>query len=301
MMPIVFMLYELLSIGHVDSVSTVLLGVAFTVVHAVTWMAFGMALGLYLPFAIAVAAGLFIPFVLTAYPLSSSDVAWRQMFGQPYGSCCSVSQFIDPVLWIPSAMVLGSIFVWSLLFICSYRGIKFRDWIIRASSVVVLLLFVVTGYFYGSTGNYDSAISRPTSAMICEQNICFWPETPEQEVKANKNVWNSLGVQGYRLEDADLESNQVIKFSRSSDEQVVKSDLMMDLLRHEPALQKIESCWAVETDDYSLAESLPQLSLDVMESIALDSSGKWRGRNGTNEAIDLEKILLQAQKECQAG
>ena len=120
LMPLAYLLAGLSTVPNIDLSLDLLMGVVTIGLQAATWSAFGAVLGLYLPTVVAAALGLFVPFVFAAYPVSMSNVAWRQMFGQPYTSCCSVSQEIDPILWQSTAWVLGSVLASALILLLRF-------------------------------------------------------------------------------------------------------------------------------------------------------------------------------------
>lgn len=297
--PSIYLVAQLLTTGSFNLSTDLIMGALTICLQSMTWIAFGAALGLYLPAVVAAALGLFVPFILAAYPVTMGNVAWRQMFGQPYTSCCSVSQQIDPILWKSSILVLGSILAGAFILVLTFNRRQKPVLLTKFFSIVVLGLVACAGYGVAKQGNYDLAVPRPEDAMRCEGDICLWPETPAEQRVANERVWNSLGVRGYRLVDTELVSDRHLLFARTSDEREVRKHILTQLLVHEPELKNSRSCWSSEDGELSLADALPDLELEDLESAVLTSSGKWRGLHGTNQGIDVRMIARHVNRECQ--
>ena len=299
-----YLAVQLANIGYVESGRFLATGLVFIALHGVAWLSLGATLGLYLPAIVAIAVGLLLPYILVAYPVSLSNVAWRQMFGQPFSSCCQVSQSVDPILWKASALVLGAICVCSLLLIAAFHGNWLPGlpaWPLRLAAIVLLGVSCGLGYGIAQDGNYDSAMPRPQKHMICEGAVCYWRETPSAQVDANRKVWGSLGVTTYRLIDAETQRDGDIWLVRSSQQPEVKHALLVDLLSNEPVLKETPSCWGTPQEPVSVAESLPDLTEEELERATLTPSGQWRGVHGTNEGVDVKFILDRANSECWEG
>ena len=296
-----YLAVQLADIGYVESAQSLATGLVFIVLHGVAWLSLGATLGLYLPAIVAIAVGLLLPFILVAYPISLSNVAWRQMFGQSFGSCCQVSQSVDPILWKASALVLGAICVCSLLLTAAFHGNRFRGLFVRPIRVAAVVLLGVgcgLGYGIAQDGNYDSAVPRPQERMICDRALCYWRETPPDQVGANRKVWETLGVTTYRLIDAEPQRDGDIRLARSGQQSEVKHAILVELLSNEPALKGAPSCWSTPQDPVSVAEALPDLTEKELERVTLTPSGQWRGVHGTNEGVDVKFILDRANSEC---
>lgn len=296
-----YLIVQLADISYVESARSLAMGLAFIALHGVAWLSLGATLGLYLPAILSIAVGLLLPFILVAYPISLSNVAWRQMFGQSFGSCCQVSQSVDPILWKASALVLGTICVCSLLLTAAFHGNRLRGLFVRPIRVAAVVLLGVgcgLGYGIAQDGNYDSAVPRPQEHMICEGALCYWRETPSEQVDANRKVWETLGVTTYRLIDAEPQRDDDIRLARSGQQSEVKHAILVELLSNEPALKGAPSCWSTPQDPVSVAEALPDLTENELERVTLTPSGQWRGVHGTNEGVDLKFILDRANSEC---
>lgn len=300
LMPLAYLLAGLSTVPIIDLSLDLLMGVVTIGLQAATWSAFGAVLGLYLPTVVAAALGLFVPFVFAAYPVSMSNVAWRQMFGQPYTSCCSVSQEIDPILWQSTAWVLGSVLASALILLFTFRGTKKFALYAKIFAVLILGFCLSAGYSVGAKGNYNSAVLRSAESMLCEKDICAWPETPEAQRAVNTRIWRSLGIHGYRLVDSEVANNEEdILFPRTADENEAKKIILTQLLSHEPELKNTDSCWDSENGKLSLAEALPDMGLNDLDTVLLTPSGKWRGLHGTNDGVDVRAIADRVNRECQ--
>lgn len=296
-----YLIVQLADISYVESARSLAMGLAFIALHGVAWLSLGATLGLYLPAIVSIAVGLLLPFILVAYPISLSNVAWRQMFGQSFGSCCQVSQSVDPILWKASALVLGTVCVCSLLLTVAFHGNRLRGLFVRPIRVAAVVLLGVgcgLGYEIAQDGNYDSAVPRPQERMICDRALCYWRETPPDQVGANRKVWETLGVTTYRLIDAEPQRDGDIRLARSGQQSEVKHALLFELLSNEPTLKGAPSCWSTPQDPLSVAEALPDLTEKELERATLTPSGQWRGVHGTNEGVDVKFILDRANSEC---
>lgn len=131
--------------------------------------------------------------------------------------------------------------------------------------------------------------------------MCYWRETPSEQVDANRKVWESLGVTTYRLIDAEPQRDGDIWLAHSNQQQEVKRALLVELLSNEPALKGAPSCWGTPQEPVSVAESLPDLTEEELERATLTPSGQWRGVHGTNEGVDVKFILNRANSECREG
>ncbi len=243
------------------------------------WVFLGTTLSLYVHPLVSLPAAIFIPWFLTGYPGAMSDPTWRQMFGQPIGGCCMVDSMIDPVTIRSSTVTLGLLLAACLIL----THIRLKGAPFRASGTVAAVVLVISavtiGYSLGKSGNFMNSVAR-SDARICNDHVCFWPESDQTMVDTNLAVAEKLGMpSGVILVDGEARNDNELWMSGESEGSEVEQRLIIQLVARSPELGELESCWVDENGRVlSVADNADAVYYnDELISAATDESGRFLG------------------------
>lgn len=160
--------------------------ILLSVFHTLAWVSLGFSLGLVLPPIWGLTSATIIPFLLCAIPAGLEPGPIRHLFGVPV-ACCGLGSQLNHEMVYTSLLGLGAVCVASivLLLIPVYRKLSITAFVVPAALVA---LGIQTASGIGVT----AASPREASELHCAQNVCVWPELPEDLVAANINAFQAF-------------------------------------------------------------------------------------------------------------
>ncbi|MDN6478885.1 hypothetical protein ACTXMA_15060 [Corynebacterium variabile] len=304
---LVTLLSVLLIMGYYGglSVSQTWAGILLSVLLTCLWALFGAALGMYLSPIISLPVAVFIPWVLTAYPQAVPDPAWRQMFGQTIGGCCTVDAMIDTVTIRSSVVTLGLLVVASVILIqvsVARRPVRVGG---ISTSLIITCIAIALGYVLGTSGNFMNTALRSGAERDCDDRVCVWPESNRSMVDTNLRVAEKLGIPtGTVLVDGEPRNDNELWISGDPDPTTVEQQLIVQLLEKSPELRGMESCWVDETGRrMSLAdEATVALGSSDLVPIATGADGRFLAYSNTEDPSAWDRVveLINQKSGCPA-
>lgn len=304
---LVTLLSVLLIMGYYGglSVSQTWAGILLSVLLTCLWVLFGAALGMYLSPIISLPVAVFIPWVLTAYPQAVPDPAWRQMFGQTIGGCCTVDAMIDTVTIRSSVVTLGLLVVASVILIqvsVARRPIRVGG---ISASLIITCTAIALGYALGTSGNFMNTALRSGAERDCDDRVCVWPESNRSMVDTNLRVAEKLGIPtGTVLVDGEPRNDNELWMSGDPDPTTVEQQLIVELLENSPELRGMESCWVDENGRrMSLAdEATVALGSSDLVPTATGADGRFLAYSYTEDPTAWDRVaeLINQKSGCPA-
>ncbi|WP_130840246.1 hypothetical protein [Corynebacterium neomassiliense] len=304
---LVTLLSVLLIMGYYGglSVSQTWAGILLSVLLTCLWVLFGAALGMYLSPVISLPIAVFIPWVLTAYPQAVPDPAWRQMFGQSIGGCCTVDAMIDTVTIRSSVATLGLLVMASVILLqvhVARRPVRVGG---ISASLIITCTAIALGYVLGTSGNFMNTDLRSGTERDCDDRVCVWPESNRSMVDTNLRVAEKLGIPiGTILVDGEPRNDNELWMSGDPDPTTVEQQLIVQLLERSPELRGMESCWVDENGRrMSLAdEATVALGSSELVSTATGADGRFIAYSNTEDPSAWNRVveLIKQKSECPA-
>ena len=116
------------------------------------------------------------------------------MFGVP-SACCMLSATLNTRMVIVSMLCLSSILIAGLALVVYRSGIPAMQAPRKLVGVVGFIGvcgLVGSSCVAGTIDNFGASQSRNIAESVCRGNICFWPETVDAEIEANKIAYEQI-------------------------------------------------------------------------------------------------------------
>lgn len=169
---------------------TILLGAMV----GITWSVMGIVFAWLLPRIVALLAAVILPFTITTFAWTLADPRWRHMFGVP-SACCTLSATLNTRMVIASMLCLSGLLIVGLALVVYRSGIP----VMQAPRKLVCVVgfigvcgLVSSSYVAGTIDNFGASQPRNIAESVCRGNICFWPETVDAEIEANKIAYEQI-------------------------------------------------------------------------------------------------------------
>jgi len=273
--------------------STTLAFYAISIAAVLAWSVVGAALGLWLPTVIALPAALVAPYLAMTYPASWTPLWLRHLTGVLF-DCCSSSDRVSPAAVLASLLMMGALIGLSLAALEVRLGPSKPRLDRVALMVVATVSLAVAGVSSARALGALPTEARPASELVCERNVCVWPEELGV-IDANSRAW--LEVQGalFALE-VDLGATRIAPIAASgmlpmvvstTDRQVAMVAMTLNFA------SLVDRCFDSETAEirFGAAEQLTRLlaaELGVTEEVGFDE-----GTADTRTASELYALLTQ--------
>jgi hypothetical protein len=170
-----------------------------SVLGVLAWTAFGAALALLLNRLLAMTAALLVPYLLLVLPAGWEPLWLRHVNGMLF-DCCGTGQILDSRALVASVGFLAGIAVLSLC-VARARLAPARNvpWL---TGLVALTTLAGVGTAVAGARELGAipATVRPTTALVCESDICLWPEdwaahgTNRLAWEQVRAAWSGLGL-----------------------------------------------------------------------------------------------------------
>lgn len=159
------------------------IGVYLALLMCLAWASLAVALAWSIHSGLALVLATALPFTVTSFTWALSNPLWRHMFGVPSG-CCSLGGIINADMVLASSLSLGALIIFAI-------GITVlpRRTIMAAFTLAISAVSWIGSYAVASrVDNFVAAQPRPLAEQVCEEDMCFWPESTEAEIAANRQA-----------------------------------------------------------------------------------------------------------------
>ena len=116
------------------------------------------------------------------------------MFGVPF-VCCTLLATLNTRMVIASMLCLSGLLIVGLALVVYRSGIP----VMQAPRKLVCVVgfigvcgLVSSSYVAGTIDNFGASQPRNIAESVCRGNICFWPETVDAEIEANKIAYEQI-------------------------------------------------------------------------------------------------------------
>ncbi|MDO4928272.1 MAG: hypothetical protein Q3976_04340 [Corynebacterium sp.] len=171
---------------------TFVLQVALISAHAVVWVAVGCLAGMIMPLFAAIPLALIVPYTFYILPSGLPISPLQYVLGYP-PVCCAMEQRYDAsVAWAGFAglfmLTMFGFYAFGILGKHSNRSVVRQVGLI----VIATAAFSVSWQQAAASVQTAGVVERSASELVCEQQVCAWPENDAQQVIANQESFAEL-------------------------------------------------------------------------------------------------------------